>query len=366
MEDINVGTYGMGGRIAAIRKAKGWTQAQLAEKMDVSIQAVSKWETGASWPDVTTLPRLAQVLGVSIDWLFGRDEKDPDPEEVFKEAEVKAQNAQTEKSVNEEPTPDTPKEEAPDEAPHEEPPVWESREEGAKAGLELQLNGVTEVTVLTGTSNRWTWEFEGDPDLQELVEIRTQAYHLKLVDRTASDAFSFFGFRGLFNKSRELKVTLYAPAEILEDVHVRKRGAAKLTIEPMIEFIDLTSGGAGDLKFHQIADGVIASSGVGDLKIHELDSCEIKSGGVGDLKIDQITGRLNVTQSGVGDIKIKKGYIEDLILKKSGVGDFRAPDVEVISCDLSVSGVGNVRLGTVREVRRQHTSGIADVKFNSK
>ena len=39
-------------RIAALRKQKGWSQEELAERMDVSRQSVSKWESGASTPDL--------------------------------------------------------------------------------------------------------------------------------------------------------------------------------------------------------------------------------------------------------------------------------------------------------------------------
>ena len=53
------------------RKALGLTQQALAEKLNISFQAVSKWENGTSYPDVTILPVLAAVLNVSIDSLLG-------------------------------------------------------------------------------------------------------------------------------------------------------------------------------------------------------------------------------------------------------------------------------------------------------
>ncbi len=53
------------------RKALGLTQQALAEKLNISFQAVSKWENSTSYPDVTLLPKLATVLNVSIDSLLG-------------------------------------------------------------------------------------------------------------------------------------------------------------------------------------------------------------------------------------------------------------------------------------------------------
>ena len=52
------------------RKSLGLTQQALAEKLNISFQAVSKWENGTSYPDVTILPLLAANLKVSIDSLL--------------------------------------------------------------------------------------------------------------------------------------------------------------------------------------------------------------------------------------------------------------------------------------------------------
>ena len=61
----------MGKRITALRKEKGMTQEQLAERLGVSAQAVSKWENDVSCPDISILTELATVLGVSTDELLG-------------------------------------------------------------------------------------------------------------------------------------------------------------------------------------------------------------------------------------------------------------------------------------------------------
>lgn len=63
-------TETIGNRIAKYRKAKGLTQEALANLMGVSSQAVSKWETDASCPDISALPQLCKILGVSTDELL--------------------------------------------------------------------------------------------------------------------------------------------------------------------------------------------------------------------------------------------------------------------------------------------------------
>ena len=60
----------IGNRIAKYRKEKGLTQEALASLMGVSSQAVSKWETDASCPDISALPQLCKVLGISTDELL--------------------------------------------------------------------------------------------------------------------------------------------------------------------------------------------------------------------------------------------------------------------------------------------------------
>ena len=60
----------LGSRIAAQRRKMNLTQDQLAEKMGVSSQAVSKWENDLSCPDISLLPSLADLFGVSIDELL--------------------------------------------------------------------------------------------------------------------------------------------------------------------------------------------------------------------------------------------------------------------------------------------------------
>ena len=59
-----------GTMIAALRKERGMTQLELAEQMGVTDKAVSKWERDLSFPDVSSLPRLAEIFGISVDELM--------------------------------------------------------------------------------------------------------------------------------------------------------------------------------------------------------------------------------------------------------------------------------------------------------
>ena len=58
-------------QLKKFRKEKGNTQEELAEYLGITMQAVSKWERGEGYPDITLLPALADILKISIDELFG-------------------------------------------------------------------------------------------------------------------------------------------------------------------------------------------------------------------------------------------------------------------------------------------------------
>lgn len=59
-----------GAIVMALRKKSGMTQAALAKKLSVSDKAVSKWETGLGYPEITLLPKIAEVFGVTVDYLI--------------------------------------------------------------------------------------------------------------------------------------------------------------------------------------------------------------------------------------------------------------------------------------------------------
>ena len=59
-----------GEKLQALRKAQGWSQEELAARIHVSRQALSKWESGASVPDTENVVALSRLFGVSTDYLL--------------------------------------------------------------------------------------------------------------------------------------------------------------------------------------------------------------------------------------------------------------------------------------------------------
>lgn len=68
----------LSGKILYCRKKAGLSQEALAEKLGVSRQAVSKWETGEAVPELSKLMLLAQTFGVTTDWLLSESEPEPE------------------------------------------------------------------------------------------------------------------------------------------------------------------------------------------------------------------------------------------------------------------------------------------------
>ena len=84
----------LGGNIAAYRKRSGLTQAGLAEKLNYSDKAVSKWERGESLPDVLTLVQLAELFEITVnDLVVDPDELPSDGGKVQKVMELVSEKA---------------------------------------------------------------------------------------------------------------------------------------------------------------------------------------------------------------------------------------------------------------------------------
>ena len=71
MNQIEIGTF-----IAKCRKEKKLTQAQLAEKLNITDRAVSKWETGKSMPDASIMLELCEILGITVNELLSGEKID--------------------------------------------------------------------------------------------------------------------------------------------------------------------------------------------------------------------------------------------------------------------------------------------------
>lgn len=114
-------------RLVNLRKEKGFSQEQLAEKIGVSRQAVSKWERSEASPDTDNLIMLARLYEVSLDELLRTEDEIPQPEETEQPEEQTPQAEQKEKADSPEPSADEQAQELPAENiekfPEEQPKI---------------------------------------------------------------------------------------------------------------------------------------------------------------------------------------------------------------------------------------------------
>lgn len=69
-------------KLRFLRKYKNWTQAEVANQLNINTRTYSKYETGATEPDITTIKKLANFFDVSIDYLLENDRSLSDNEEI--------------------------------------------------------------------------------------------------------------------------------------------------------------------------------------------------------------------------------------------------------------------------------------------
>ena len=85
-------------KIAELRKEKGWSQEELAERAGVTRQAVSKWESTQSMPDLDKLVQLSEALGVSTDYLLKDEQAQSAPVPATAEQTVKPRHVTQEEA----------------------------------------------------------------------------------------------------------------------------------------------------------------------------------------------------------------------------------------------------------------------------
>lgn len=138
----------LGEKIQISRKKKGMSQEDLANVLNVSRQAVQKWESGVSNPELNKVIELGRVLDVSLDWLLS--EKDEPKEETAAEEQTETEDS------SEEIEPVEPAEEETKSEPRKDSPVLEKPKHSLKkvfiiGSIALLLVGGAAATVIFGT-----------------------------------------------------------------------------------------------------------------------------------------------------------------------------------------------------------------------
>ncbi len=371
---------GFGKRLQQLRKEKGLTQEELARRLGVSGQAVSKWENGQSYPDITSIPTIATILGTEINYLFGKKENSitafefpPDFDGlpfVFSFQNIACYSSKAVVSADGSGVRFT---------------------DGSTAELSTRLvfnRGVGEIRLLKGSDMKqfdWTmtsrdWEFDAadsidmemffaqceiirSADGKSRVRAKGDGGFISMLDVRADDQTLTIRFKdrdGYESSERNNRVVVEIPCEPGKRLSVHL-GSGSLTSE--INHFDtgaLTIDGSGTVNTRGFAEcgvtingsgsitGVSAGqatfniNGSGHIVWEHTDSTEISINGSGSLDLSNTTS-LSATVNGSGDITL--GRINEnggISANINGSGDIRIYGGSCRKFDIDIGGTGNV------------------------
>ncbi len=375
--------------IAAKRKEKGLTQEGLANLLQITPQAVSKWENGVGLPDVVLIPRIASALEVSVDQLFGAGNKKGElPGEyqgmpfVVADGKVavyasKSVASKTDALVtfSDGSTADLQAGYVVNMGPGEVRIVeighlineyvvdegWErdtiTKSFAGVHSLDLRGSGVCEMKAICYDGQETVVEVEGSKRLLArlaisvkdgllAVEIPSTGNHNggdQKVSVLVKCPFSV-GEKGNFNISGcgEIKA---APSFREATVHISGCGTINLTDT---EACDITISGSGEVNMEDAKESLsVRISGSGSVACANVGTLSARISGSGDISAMDLFGDVSVTVSGSGSVGCTGGQVGNLTMNVNGSGDFHGGNLTVENAELTLHGGSHVALGRI-------------------
>ena len=301
-------TIEIANRLIELRKSRGLSQEELAEKLGLSRQAVSKWERAESSPDIDNIMALSRLYGVSVDELLCNENavSADESELAFEKAEV----------VEDTPVGGT--------------DGITAVEVSARANLEIvgTDDAVCSVNV------------EGPEDEKEKIRIFTEGSALKIIQDEDEGFFS-----RVFSSHNSVNITLRTPKR-MDSVDVKLKGGSLRAATVNVRSFEAKLGG-----------------GRAAIEDSRADSLELKTGG-GSIIIRNVSGNNGELLTGGGSIKAENVDFSDRLEVKTGGGSVlvsgRALEAE------ATSGGGDVRLSLVAPERVEAKTGGGGVSVELK
>ncbi len=405
------GFDGFGKRLHDLRTKKNMTQGELAERLGVTGQAVSKWENDQSYPDITLIPTIATIFNVEIDYLFG----------------IKKNNLKNDISF---------------------PKIYESMElvhqyqnkacysskivdsidgsgikfkDGSTAELSnnLVINvGQGEIRLLvlddvdsnidfSKESKNYEFDYIDSLDIEVLlnkceiiqskdnkcrVHANGETRFIKMLDIKVQEEKLIIRFdnkEGYNNTSyQKNSIVVELPCETGKTALVKVNGSGELiseisyfengklmingsgiikmnNFESCISSINgsglikakntetgnLLINGSGNIEWENVNKLDASINGSGDIDVKNLVSTNANINGSGDITLHNISGEgeANLRISGNGNINLKNGYCKKLDIIIKGSGDIEATGVKVQKASIVIDSNGQVTIGRVVE-----------------
>lgn len=392
----------LGVRIAQLRKERNLTQDALSQKLGVSPQAVSKWETGIGCPDIALLPVIADAFGVTINDLFC-DDMTPigavDEENFSFPAEhgnlklvAELNNRACYADMEGEIEGSVVRFDDGSEANFEEMVVinrgkgnillrtsddfgtndWKSdkgtvsqnneNEKGTGIdSLDFDLAGACDITIDQSKDGKTHWKADGPVSFMKNLSIEREGSTL-VICLNSYKTNKIFGL-GFGNTRNSGTITLSVADPVLKSLNAKIKGSANIGSAIKVDEANVMITGSGNTTLGNVKSLQLKVAGSGDCDFGEVEDASISIAGSGDVKIRELSKTGYVRIAGSGDVSILSGEAERLEISVFGSGDIDAKHLTVDELDIEMNGTGGAVIGRVRSHSVERISRASDLKI---
>lgn len=392
----------LGVRIAQLRKERNLTQDALSQKLGVSPQAVSKWETGIGCPDIALLPVIADAFGVTINDLFC-DDMTPigavDEENFSFPAEhgnlklvAELNNRACYADMEGEIEGSVVRFDDGSEANFEEMVVinrgkgnillrtsddfgtndWKSdkgtvsqnneNEKGTGIdSLDFDLAGACDIMIDQSKDGKTHWKADGPVSFMKNLSIEREGSTL-VICLNSYKTNKIFGL-GFGNTRNSGTITLSVADPVLKSLNAKIKGSANIGSAIKVDEANVMITGSGNTTLGNVKSLQLKVAGSGDCDFGEVEDASISIAGSGDVKIRELSKTGYVRIAGSGDVSILSGEAERLEISVFGSGDIDAKHLTVDELDIEMNGTGGAVIGRVRSHSVERISRASDLKI---
>ena len=385
--------------IAEERRRKGLTQEALATRLGITPQAISKWENGVGYPDVTLFPVIAEVLGISVARLFGEEEtrssrtgKLPDNysgmDFVFTAGEYVCYAAKTVREADEESgivcfsdgseanlntatvTNCGPGEiriykisELMGEV------VWE--DECAPVDFDQTYQGIRSFRLSMGVNCALMITTDGEAGQTRVTAKGDARFRAAIVAACEGDTLCIEvkdqNNRNGSNTADGNVLHIHAGGERAHALYATINGACDTAIAVDFDRLEMTINGCAAIAAGNADETVLKINGCGDMKMREsristnvkingsgavklasTHAPTVKINGSGDIDCGEVSGEMNVAVNGSGEITCR-GEAERLTLHVAGSGEFHGGELTVGEANIcAVNSASTIVIGRIK------------------
>lgn len=387
---------GIGLRIKEKRTAMGLTQGDFAKKLEVTAQAVSKWETGTGYPDIYTLPEIADALNMSVDELLGvakkknvsgEPEKDETPLSFFEEDTDKPfedaekwiqQTVGANLDTNEDAVSMFKKNTAEDMEAAQKlfsdfmpmPGAAGGDRDGMDAdglfGLSKLMKGFGGISKIFGGAMHDDTADESENHTRSRVETETRNYSGGRISSVDCKLSGFGEIQIYGSEDGKWNAQIDAPEDLFGRIQcIEKNGKLIIDIPAPVQLYLKKRSNSVNVK---VNTGFLRGSRL-DLEMRgsfdanistDFDQSKIDVAGAGDVMMDG-AGKLDYSVSGSGDMHFKSAH--DASIRISGSGDVSGQTIEGQSA-AKIFGSGDIMLGSASGKFDFVSNGSGDVTID--